>query len=426
MNTVSKDPYKGVRDFYPEDRRRQNYLFSVMKDTAKSFGYKEIAASVLEPAELFSAKSGAELAESQAYRFRDKADREVMLRPEMTPTTARMLAKKHKAMSFPVRWFSVPNVFRYEKPQRGRLREHWQFNADIFGIESELATVEMIELAHSLLSNFGATQNDFVIRVNDRTLFFDFCEKVLKITDDTAVALSKLLDKRQKITKDEYNQKLNGLLNEDQIEKTEQFLSQDLPEVADTFKPLTTNRLEAILNELENRDIGNAVYSSELMRGLDYYTGPIFEIFDNHPENNRSLVGGGRFDNLMEMFAEPSVPAVGFGVGDVTLSDFLDVHDLWPEFSTDTDVQIVLVDRDSHISYGQNVARKLRNIGHFANLNISGNSVGSQLKQADKAGVAHVVIIGDDEVENDTITVKTLETGTEETVRIDELVDFWD
>ena len=320
----------------------------------------------------------------------------------------------------------MPNLFRYEKPQRGRLREHWQFNADIFGIESELATVEMIELAHSVLSNFGASQNDFVIRVNDRKLFFDFCEKTLKITDDTAIALSKLLDKRQKITKDEYNQKLSGLLDENQIAKTEQFLSQDLPKVADTFDPLTTGRLEAILTRLENRDIGNAVYSSELMRGLDYYTGPIFEIFDNHPENNRALVGGGRFDNLMEMFEEPSVPAVGFGVGDVTLSDFLDVHDLWPEFSTDTDVQIVLVDRDSHINYGQNVAGKLRNTGHFVNLNISEKSVGSQLKQADKAGVAHVIIIGDEEVENDTVTVKTLETGTEETVRVDELVDFWD
>jgi len=423
---LSTKPYKGVRDFYPQNKRRQNYMFRIMRETARSFGYDEINASLLEPAELFDAKSGSELAQEQSYRFEDKGGREVMLRPEITPTTARMLAKRHKAMSFPVRWFSIPNLFRYERPQRGRLREFWQFNVDIFGVKTPLSTVEVIELMHTLLSNYGASPNDFVIYVNDRQIFFDFCADVLQVTDEKTLALSKLLDKRQKITKEVYNEELNTLLNENQVASVKRFTDADSPQViADTFPQLSSKRIETVLKKLADRDIGNAVFSSELMRGLDYYTGPVFEIFDNHSENSRALFGGGRFDNLMSMFGEANIPAVGFGAGDVALSDFLDTHNLWPELSGSLDIGVILVDRDEHAQYGHKVARKLRSQGLNVAVDISGANVGTQIKQADKAGAENIVIIGDEEKDNRQVTIKTLATGQETTARFDELDSLW-
>jgi histidyl-tRNA synthetase len=425
-SSISTDPYKGVRDFYPEDKRRHNYIYTTLAETARSFGYQQIDASVLEPAALYDAKSGSELTQEQSYRFEDRGGREVMLRPEMTPTTARMLAKKHKSMSFPVRWFSLPNLFRYERPQHGRLREHWQLNADIFGLSSPLADTEIITLASNTLRNFGASENDFEIRVSSRGVFATFCKQHLSIDQKIQTSLTTLIDKRDKMPSDEFTDKLGELLANEDVETVQSYLQTDsLETLQKMVNSPEAERLSTILSSLSDRGVGNAHFAPELVRGLDYYTGMVFEIFDDCSKNLRALCGGGRYDNLMDMFGTKQIPAVGFGFGDVTLADFLDTHNLWPKLPGSLDIGVILVDRSKHAQYGHKVAQKLRSQDLNVAVDISGANVGTQIKQADKAGAENIVIIGDEEKDNRQVTIKTLATGQETTARFDELDSLW-
>lgn len=421
---ISTESYKGVRDFYPDDLRRRAYIEDVMRETVESFGYEAIDASVLEPAGLYDAKSGDELSQEQSYRFTDRGDREIMLRPEMTPTVARMVAAQAKSLSFPLRWYSVPNLFRYERPQHGRLREHWQLNVDLFGSENTTADTEIIMVAYELMRNLGAEEDDFIIRISSRELFADFANEVLKIDQDTYRDLAQLIDKKAKIDKDSFVGAVQDLLPEPKADQLMTYLSlTDVEKMNEAFpmlaKPL--NELSSLMDQLADQDIGNAVFDPNLIRGIAYYTGPVFEIFDTHPKNSRSLFGGGRYDNLMEMFDVDSVPAVGFGAGDVTLADFLDAHELWPELVANLDADICLVDAGKHSTFGYAVAKRLRDGGLNARVNISGSAIGTQLKHADKDGAAYVIVIGDDEIESSTVTIKELATGEQKTVPVDEL-----
>ena len=300
---LSTEPYKGVRDFYPEDMAVQNYIFDTWKKVAKEAGFVEYSASILEPAELYRAKSGEELVNDQMFTFTDKGDREVALRPEMTPTLARMVAAQRKSLKFPLRWFSIPNLFRYEKPQRGRRREHWQFNCDLIGEKDNFkADVEIISLAHAIMRGFGAKDEDFQILINDRALLNE------KFGNQDLI---RLLDRKGKMPADEFNQK---------------WLKISGKEFDDNILPNDT--INGLLERLKEAGIKNVVFNPTITRGFDYYTGMVFEIFDTSPENNRSLFGGGRYDNLLEIFGVEPVPTVGFGMGDITIRDFLETHNL--------------------------------------------------------------------------------------------------
>lgn len=425
---VGTDSYKGVRDFYPEDMLRFNYLMRVMRETAESFGYREVNASVLEPSALYDAKSGDELAREQSYRFEDRGGRDVMLRPEMTPTVARMIAAKEKALARPIRWYSIPNLFRYEAPQQGRLREHWQFNVDIFGVSSQWAQIEIITVAHQLLKNLGAEDDDFVIKLNSRNLFSALCNDVLAIDNETALELAKLMDKREKLDSDAFYSQAGELLDEKARERLSDYLSAgDLAIIEDEFGDTLSKEiaeLKQLITSLEDNGVGNTLFAPGLVRGLDYYTGVVFEVFDTSPENNRSLLGGGRYDNLMEIFDTKQIPAVGFGLGDVTLADFMSAHDLWPQLESRLDVSICLLDNKTHGQFGYQVANELRGNDFNTVVDISATSLSTQLKHADQAGARYAVIVGDDEVANDTATVKNLETGDETEVERDRLVEF--
>ena len=299
---LSTEPYKGVRDFYPEDMAVQNYIFDTWKKVAKNFGYEEYSASLLEPAELYRSKGNEEIVNEQTFSFTDRGGREVVLRPEMTPTLARMVAAQRKSIKFPLRWFSMPNVFRYEKPQRGRKREHWQLNCDLVGIAGFLAEVEIISLAHAIMKEFGAKDEDFEIRINDRALLnLKFGNK----------ELIKLLDRKEKMPEEEFQNKWR------EISETDLELN---------IEPNET--ITSLLSKLSENGITNAKFVPTITRGFDYYTGIVFEVFDTSPENNRSLFGGGRYDNLLEIFGVEPVPTVGFGMGDITIRDFLETHNL--------------------------------------------------------------------------------------------------
>lgn len=260
MTKLSTEPYKGVQDFYPEDMVVQNHIFGVWRKVAESFGYQEYNASPLEPTELYTEKSGDEIVNQQTFTFIDRGGRSVTLRPEMTPTLARMVAARRKSLKFPLRWYSIPNLFRYEKPQRGRRREHYQLNCDIMGVADESADLEIVTLAHSIMREFGAQEKDFEIKLN---------------------------------------------------------LPNGSPEKLKNFQ-----------QKLSEAGINNTKIDESLARGQSYYTGIVFELFDTDPANPRALCGGGRYDNLLELFDSEPVPAVGFGWGDITMRDFLETHGL--------------------------------------------------------------------------------------------------
>lgn len=260
MSKLSTEPYKGVQDFYPEDMAKEKYVFSVWRQVAEQFHYQEYNASLLEPAELYKEKSGEEIVNEQTFGFTDRGGREVVLRPEMTPTLARMVAARRKSLKFPLRWYSIPNLFRYERPQKGRRREHWQLNVDLLGLPGIEADVEIISLADAIMQAFGAKREDYEIRLNT---------------------------------------------------------------IAETRESL-----EQVMNALTAAGITNFKIDETLKRGQAYYTGVVFEFFDTNPANPRSILGGGRYDNLMSLFDVDPVPAVGFGAGDVTMKDFLETHGL--------------------------------------------------------------------------------------------------
>jgi histidyl-tRNA synthetase len=403
---LSTDPYKGVRDFYPEDMAMQEYIFGIWKKTAESFGYEQYNASVLEPAELFKAKSGEEIINRQTYTFTDRGDREVTLRPEMTPTVARMVAARKRELSFPLRWYSVANIFRYEQPQRGRVREHWQLNADIFGSDSVEADVETISLAYKVMKNFGAKDGDFEIRLNSR-LFLDMVlEKELELsTLEEKNPVLKILDASKK--NPEWKAELEKMIGSDKAEKLFAAFKKEEAE---------KNVTGAVWNRLSDLGIKNIVWDGHVVRGADYYTGVIFEIFDTDPVNRRSLFGGGRYDDLTSLFAPSDsvgkIPAVGFGMGDVTIRDFLETHKLLPSFKSTTDIHICTLE-ERFIPEAEALAAKLRAKGTAVSVNLTAKKIGDQIGWADKHHIPKVIVIGDEEVKTGKYKVKTLATGEE-------------
>ncbi len=272
---VSTENYKGVRDFYPQDQFVERYFFDHMADTCELFGYEEYNASILEPAELYRSKTSEEIVNEQTYTFTDRGDREVTLRPEMTPTLARMIAAKSRELAFPLRWYSIPNVFRYERPQRGRLREHWQLNVDLVGAPGVAAYAEIIAIAHAILRQMGAEERDFEIRVSDRRIL-EAAYGSCGIAPEMHAAVTRLLDRRAKI--DDFASVLAEELGSE--EKADSL-------VAELARTTSSSYLEQLRVSLEHMGVHNMVVDTSITRGFDYYTGMVFEIFDTNPANNR-------------------------------------------------------------------------------------------------------------------------------------------
>ncbi len=398
-NRPSTDPYKGVRDFYPEDMAIQRYLFDTWAVTAESFGFERYDASVLEPAELYRSKAAEneEIVNEQTYTFIDKGDREVTLRPEMTPTVARMVAGRRRELPLPLRWYSIPNLFRYERAQRGRLREHWQLNADIFGTTDQNADVEIIHLAASIFTAFGATAADFEIKINNRAALTRSIEPLLRpgarLND-----MLKLLDMKPKMELERYREEEMKLLTEPFETHSE-----------------VPSEVASVLAALAALGVHNAVYEPTIVRGFNYYTGTIFEIFDTNPENRRSLLGGGRYDNLTALFGGEPVPAVGFGMGDVTMRDFLETHDLLksiPEKLKPGPRVTVVNDGAATVEDAARVAALVRDRGVNVSSNLSDKKLGDQLKLAERSGATFALIIaGDTKMELKRLSDRSITRG---------------
>lgn len=423
MKKVDTSPYKGVRDFYPEDMSLQNYIFSTWRKVVESFGYEEYSASPLERSELYEAKTGEEIVNEQTYKFEDRGGRSVTLRPEMTPTVARMVAAKEHDLNFPLRWYSIPNVFRYEKPQKGRLREHYQLNVDLFGVDNIEADVEIINTAYSILKKFGARDKDFVIKINDRKILNALFKK-LKISETSAHKISKVIDKKDKISPasfetaiEEYAKSKTETLiaNLESNQTLIQTLGEDNEEIVKLIKLIET---------LEDQGIKNILFTPTLMRGFDYYTGIVFEIFDTDSSNPRSLFGGGRYDELLDIFGKKKVPTIGFGMGDVTLKDFLETHGLLPSYKSTTVVHLCTITEEVR-EYVSNLAKLLRENNIKVSVDISGKKVGDQIKYADKKNIPFVICVGEDEAEKKVLKVKNIPTREEKEIKEEDLVSFF-
>ena len=399
---LSTESYKGVRDFYPEDLAIQRYIFDTWAKTAESFGFERYDASVLEPSELYKAKGAQneEMVNEQTYTFIDKGDREVTLRPEMTPTVARMVAGKRRELTFPLRWYSIPNLFRYERPQRGRLREHWQLNADIFGSHSEMADVEIILLANQILLDFGARPEMFEIRINDRAEMQAWYQSIGVADSEIISQITRLNDKKRKIPVLEYAEKLQKITGN--AELTDRIILQ-LDQVG------IHNKVSAGLDKL---GIKNVVVDYSLARGFDYYTGTIFEIFDVSGKNNRSMLGGGRYDNLTGLFGGDPIPAVGFGMGDVTMRDFLETHDLLPKNLQTVDIALIPMKQEYALE-AEKIAQAIRATGRKVYVSLADKKVGDHIKQAEARNAQSIIVIGEEEIASGIFTLKTLASGSE-------------
>lgn len=405
---LSTESYKGVRDFIPEDMAIQRYIFDIWSDTAELYGFERYDASVLEPAELYSAKTSEEMVTEQTYTFTDRGDRLVTLRPEMTPTVARMVAKNRRDLSSPVRWYSIPNLFRYERTQRGRLREHWQLNCDIFGTDNHAADIELISLAYHMLMNFGADASMFEIRINDRSWLNAIFEKE-GLTENQRSSMLALLDRKEKI--DNFDAEVKKILGRELT----------LPQTPDPGSDVAN-----VIAGLKELGIENVVFSPSTVRGLTYYTGVVFEFFDTAPENRRALLGGGRYDNLTNLFNDEQVPGIGFGMGDVTMRDFLETHDLLTNDITTSPTLTVIPTEPTYNLESQKAAEVFRAHGIATSVDYSTKKIGKKISSAADRFVEYVLVIGEDEVKNRKATLKHLETGEETTDELHELAHVID
>jgi len=423
---LATENYKGTRDFFPEDMKIRNYLFSVMKQVVRSYGYEEYDGPMIESLDLYRAKTGEEIVGKQIYDFVDKGGREVAIRPEMTPTVARMVASKLRELPRPIRWFSIPNLWRYEQPGHGRLREHWQLNVDLFGVNHHYAELEILSLACDILFAFGAPRDSFRVKVSHRALLDEFFNDGLKLKPEQAHEVSKILDKKNKITEEEYSASVKKAIpeNPNAVNLINEFLAAKISDLSKIggVKPETIQVISNLFKDLENVGLADIVdFDPSVVRGFDYYTGFIFEIFDTSPKNKRSLYGGGRYDNLIGLFSNEELSGTGFGLGDVTLLNFLQTHDLLPNMSNENTIFIPFLDEKNFL-IGQTMATKIRKAGLSVDLALTNQKVGKQLAYAEKKGYRWILLLGEEEISKNIVTLKDMVNRSQEEISFENAI----
>lgn len=428
---ITTAPYKGARDFYPEDMRIRNYIFDVWRKVCKRYGYEEYDAPILEPFELYEAKSGEEIVQKQLYWFTDRGGRKIALRPEKTPSLARMIASRSKTLIKPIRWFNIGNCWRYEKPQRGRGREFWCLDCDILGVNSIMGDVEVFTIPVEIMKELGAREGMFEIRVSNRKFTEFYLREVVGVSGSIEKQntqmhkVIKALDARPKITEQEYFSKLkeNGL-SKKQIAKIEEFTNSDL-----SFVKQYASESEGAKELIEflkiMKDMGNESFykfSPCIVRGLDYYTGIVIEQFDLDPKNTRAMFGGGRYDNLLSIFTEEKIPGTGFGMGDITLTEFLKNWNLLPNLSTETKVYVTLFAEEFR-ERSLEIARRLRVAGINTAQALEANKLDKQLKYADRSGIPYAIIIGPEEATKGVVKLKDMIAKKQEEFTVEQVIE---
>ena len=422
---LSTQPYKGARDFYPEDMRLQKYIFSKWREVCERFGYEEYATPIIEPTEIYLAKGNEEIVREQTYTFTDRGGRSVTIRPEMTPSISRMVAARRQELGYPARLYSICNYMRYERMQRGRLREFWQLNADIFGIEGISAEHEVISMADQILQSFGAKRSMYEIRINSRKFINYMLTEYLGFSDVETQTLVRLIDRIDKMSRAEFVALAEAAIRPTLRESVGRLITiLDCKEPSELPTDLSShesfNSLSELMVMLEADGMTNARFDIKTMRGFDYYTDIVFEAFDLHPDNNRAMFGGGRYDGLVGQFGVEPIPTFGFAPGDIAAALFIESHGLMPTLESETELYVVL----AGVEYPQvaKLLNELRKEGVNVAVDTSGKKIGAQIKNAEKKNITQIIVVGVEELKSNRFKLKNIVNGQEVELAFERLV----
>ncbi|MBI5936082.1 MAG: histidine--tRNA ligase [Chloroflexi bacterium] len=415
--SVKIQPVKGTREFYPEQMALRNFINDKVRAASQAFGYVEWDAPYIEPISLYAAKSGEELVKKQSFVFTDRGGDEVTLRPELTPSLARMIAAKQGELTFPVRWWSFGPFWRYESPQKGRSREFFQWNIDLLGADSPEADAELISVAATFLRSVGLTPERATVSVNNRKLMISQFD-ALGVPPEKRMDVSNLVDRRSKMDADKWDAyALEIGLTQSQLDGLKAILGNY--ELWKESAELV--RLFAALDALGVKEY--VKFDPNIVRGLLYYTGTVFEAFDMSGSVRRAILGGGRYDNLLADVGGQPLPAVGFAMGDVVIGIILQEAGLVPEFQPSPALVLVTVFDENLRLQSLSLATELRRAGINAMVYPEPAKLPKQFKFADKMKMKVALTIGPEEAANGQVAVKSLRTGEQVNVTRDAAVE---
>jgi len=424
---LSNLPYRGTTDLFGIELKKRQYIFNVWRQTCLNFGFQEYLTPLLEPAIIYETKSGEDVGKKQLYTLTDLKGRRLAIRPEMTPSVIRLVSRIYSSAPKPLRLFSIANFMRNERPQKGRSREFWQLNADIFGSESNLSDTEIISLALSIMNNFKAPSGSFSLYINDRRIVDQILIDIIGLKKDQTSSIGRILDKFKKLERSDFSQALTDLdLNSKQIETIVSFLESDASNLVTNFPQLKDNpgyqNITQLIKNIKQVPLAkNIIFQPSIIRGFDYYDDMVFEVFDNHPENNRSLFGGGRYNGLADIFGSQNIPAVGFAPGDITTKLFLEQNDLFPKDQISISVFLPVLD-EKLIQATFSLASQLRSLNLPIVTSTEVTPLTKALQHAGKQKFSFILILGEKEAEQKQITIKNLETGDQQTLLLDQLI----
>ena len=415
---LSTKPLGGMRQRYPEEFRVENFVAGRLREGSLKAGFQEYDGPVMEPLSLFAAKSGGELVERQSYTFLDRSEREVILRPEMTPSLARMIAHRGE-LQLPVRWFSMPLCFRYERPQRGRVREFLQFNCDILGSSDLSADLEIMMVLGGIMESFSAPSSIYRIGWSSRRFMTSALERC-GVPPESIQPVFSAVDRRDKMKPGPWRESLIEACGGGQtaamierlvaVESTVDPWLKELMQGCESYGEIV--RFQDLLRE---SGVAGTAFSPAVVRGLDYYTGIVFELMDTGGENRRALCGGGRYDDLVGLFGSKKISGVGFGMGVLTLTLFVETYGLIPksiESEAPADLYVAVVSGDV-LAEAAALARFFRGRGFRTMIDVSGRKLGRQFGEASRLGIQRIITVGPEEAALGRFPMKDLSDGTE-------------
>ncbi len=419
---IDLQPVKGTRDFFPEEMRLRNWLFEIWRSASVQAGFEEYDTCVLEHEDLYIRKAGDEISK-QLFSFEDKSGRRLSLRPEMTPSLARLVLQHNKSLSFPIKWFSMPQCFRYERMTKGRRREHFQWNADIIGQPHILAEAEILMLLISACESMGLTKKEFNVFINDRRILNAILTQI-NVPEELHSTVLVILDKRDKISSEALVAMLEDTgMSAKQVGQLNEFLSNtDLKDLEGNLSDTTgVEQLHSLMDMMDTAGCsGYLKFDISIVRGLSYYTGAVFEV--NSPEKkHRAICGGGRYDSLLSAFGGETVPAVGFGFGDVVVLDVLKEMGRFPELPRKLDYTIIPF-ANEQVGIALKIAAELRMRGSVVDCNFSMRKMKKTMRQANESGAAKAILLFPEELAEDKVVIRDMILHEQKPVKIADLI----
>jgi len=419
---IDLQPVKGTRDFFPDEMRMRNWLFQVWRSVSEQAGFEEYDTCVLEHEELYIRKAGDEISK-QLYSFEDKGGRRLSLRPEMTPSLARLVLQRTKSLLFPIKWFSMPQCFRYERMTKGRRREHFQWNADIIGQPDMVAEAEILMLLISACESMGLSAKDIRVFINDRRILNAILSQ-LNVTEKLHSAILVIMDKRDKVSPETLGTMLKDVgMTSSQVQHLNEYLTKtNLQKLKEELQHTEgIDELQHLLQLMDTAGYSDYLqFDISIVRGLSYYTGAVFEI--NSPEKqHRAICGGGRYDSLLSTYGGKSVPAVGFGFGDVVVLDVLRELERFPELTRKLDYTIIPFDNEQ-VGIALKIANELRSKGAIVDCNFSMKKMKKSLHEANESGAKFAILLFPEELKQEKVVIRDMQLREQNPINIKDLI----